>query len=609
MEATPYQSAAAVKDLSAEAATEAFYRIKSLPGADGTHGDMRDLLQQALQDVAAKLRDDPTLPGSSAAPDKADPDLLREDAAVEMPSKHCAFMGCTAENLASDEELVRHLEDHPEHRKLLSAVTRLMPASQDDAKVRLFSAYCEAIALKVRLGAPLDTYAIDRRAIMNYSKASADDQIYSLICFSCARRFPYIDSLKEKNEIKWKQPLNRGGDVKFLDMDARKCADIFGLDVYMERYGHQPGFPDMRQRMAEFDDWQLLVPYQQRPLTILCCPEDRVCSGSSPEKCCASKTLCKDCSVPICRYCDAALKDARGPQMPAEALSNDLMIFYAPTILYEKQVTMMELICASVCLTTMISFTLEKKYRGKEKRLFDQPVHMQRHTIGTRGNATSFPMPWQEILRMLQDVDQQTENAAQLDLPHSGEDLVRWVQVLLKTSGEDGIDDMKGLVHQASVRADVVVALIEELKNRGHRAYKDLDMLRVRRKAEETLPQSGIPPEIMHLIKIKNTDDSLDKVQIQKEATPVPGRCQSEAEAGRIFDALAPNAVVCERSTEDGVDVLAQRAAAFQDIGAQLEKHSQGVAKRGPRSDAKKGVKVAVSVGNAMIDQFKPWSE
>jgi hypothetical protein len=265
----------------------------------------------------------------------------------------------------------------------------------------------------------------------------------------------------------------------------------------------------------------------------------------------------------------------------------------------------MELICASVCLTTMISFTLEKKHRGSE-RLFDQPVHMQRHTIGTRGNATSFPMPWEEILRMLQDVDQ-TEDSGALDLPHSGEELVRWAQVLLKTSGDEGVDDMKGLVHQASVRADVVVSLIEEMKHRGHRAYQSLDMERVRRKARETLPHAGVPPEIMHLVKISSEDDSLDRIQIQKEATPVAGRCQNPADAARIFSTLAPNAVVCERSSEDGVDVVAQRAAAFQDIGSQLEKNDKGVAKQAPRIDAKQSSKIAVSSGNSMIDQFKPW--
>ena len=194
---------------------------------------------------------------------------------------------------------------------------------------------------------------------------------------------------------------------------------------------------------------------------------------------------------------------------------------------------------------------------------------------------------------MLEDVDRNSEEAAGVDLPHSGEELVRWVQVLLKTSGDDGADDLKGLVHQASVRAEVVVGLIEELKNRGHRAYQSIDMAKVRCKALSTLPENGVPPEIMQLLKISNADDSVDKLQIQKEATPVPGRCQSDQEAAHIFDAFAPNAVVCERSTDDGVDVVAQRAAAFQDIGAQLTKG--------------RATKVAVSAGNSMLDQFKPW--
>jgi hypothetical protein len=485
-----------------------------------------------------------------------------------------------------------------------------MAPSKDSDDVRRFSAYCEALATKVRKGAPLDTYSIDRRAMSKYNHATADDQIYMPICISCARRFPHIASLdksgrRPKNEIRWQKPMETDQDVKFFGLSARSCADIFGLDTYVERYGHMPGFPDMRQRMAEFDDWNLIVPFQQRPLTILCCPEDRRCSSDDKKNCIASKTLCKNCEVPICRDCEAALTNLEVPQMPYAALTNDLMILFAPSILYEKQVTAMELICASVCLTTMISFTLEKKHRG-EDRLFDQPVHMQRHTIGTRGNATSFPMPWQEILKMLQEVDQ-PDNPAIVDLPHSGEELVRWAQVLLKTSGEDAIDDMKGLVHQASVRADVVIALIEELQQRGHRSYQNLDMDRVRQKARETLPRNGIPPEIMHLVKSTNDDDTLDRIQIQKEATPVAGRCQSEGEAAKIFSTLAPNAVVCERSADDGVDVVAQRAAAFQDIGAQLEKNKQGVAKQSVRTSANKSAKIAVSTGNSMIDQFKPW--
>ena len=150
----------------------------------------------------------------------------------------------------------------------------------------------------------------------------------------------------------------------------------------------------------------------------------------------ATRTLCKNCEVSVCRSCEDALRQPRGVEVPYAAVATDLMVFYAPLVMYEMRGTAMELICASVCLMTMISSTLENKHRGKE-RLFDQPAHMQRHTIGTRGNATSSPMPWEKILRMLQDIDL-TENSSVVDLPHSGEELVRWAQVLLKTSGDDG---------------------------------------------------------------------------------------------------------------------------------------------------------------------------
>ena len=112
----------------------------------------------------------------------------------------------------------------------------------------------------------------------------------------------------------------------------------------------------------------------------------------------------------------------------------------------------------------MISFTLEKKYRGEQKVL-DTEVHMQRHRIGARGNATSFPLPWEQILRMLKDIDAGSEQAADVELPHVGEELGNWVQVLLKSSGADTAEDMSGLIHQARVRAEVVVELIEEMNS------------------------------------------------------------------------------------------------------------------------------------------------
>ena len=137
-------------------------------------------------------------------PLQADADALRDDAAVELNKKHCAFAGC-AETFLSGRELSEHLQTDELHRRELTMVMDRMPPSKDEQSIRLFSAYCEAIAVKVRQGAPLDTYAIDRRAIYNYNKAAGDDQVYMPMCFSCARRFPYLGCLedKDKNDISW----------------------------------------------------------------------------------------------------------------------------------------------------------------------------------------------------------------------------------------------------------------------------------------------------------------------------------------------------------------------------------------------------------------------
>jgi hypothetical protein len=98
------------------------------------------------------------------------------------------------------------------------------------------------------------------------------------------------------------------------------------------------------------------------------------------------------------------LKDKFGhATLPPAALANDMMTYYAPKILYEKRATVMEMICASVCLTSMICFSLEKKYRGK--RAFDMNVHMNNHRMGARGNVTSFPLPWQDLLQQLRDAE------------------------------------------------------------------------------------------------------------------------------------------------------------------------------------------------------------
>ena len=79
--------------------------------------------------------------------------------------------------------------------------------------------------------------------------------------------------------------------------------------------------------------------------------------------------------------------------MPPVSLANDMMIVYAPRELHELEVTVMEMVCASACLTSMICFSLELKYRRENQ--FEQLLHMERQRMGARGNVTSFPLPWE----------------------------------------------------------------------------------------------------------------------------------------------------------------------------------------------------------------------
>ena len=109
----------------------------------------------------------------------------------------------------------------------------------------------------------------------------------------------------------------------------------------------------------EFDGWHLLVTFESVPFKMLCWPEDFGCKHIEngihyPNECCDA------CEMPCCKECTQHIF-GDGPSMPPSSLANDMMIYYAPTELYTENVTVMEMLCASVCITSMICFALEQK--------------------------------------------------------------------------------------------------------------------------------------------------------------------------------------------------------------------------------------------------------
>ena len=127
--------------------------------------DKRCLLEAALVDVANTLREDPTVPADpqkSSVPWAA---AVMEDAGVVLPSKHCSFQGCSWWGEKDNELLPCLIENH---QQTLWSIVHLLPEEHGESE-KVWAAYCEAVAWQVRKGAPLASYAIDRRAMASFA--------------------------------------------------------------------------------------------------------------------------------------------------------------------------------------------------------------------------------------------------------------------------------------------------------------------------------------------------------------------------------------------------------------------------------------------------------
>ena len=557
----------------------------------GQSPDPRSQFDVIIEHLAASLRESPTLPADRGDGDRPCAEGVDDTMGVQLPQKHCAFSSCKWTGV-TDGELSEHLAiAHGQSFKLAMALLPRMYA--DDEKV--WGIYNLAISYKCRQGAPLASYSIDRRCLYNYSRALQDPDLRMLVCLVCARRFPYAKFMR-RQQIDWVKPLlsnfgSGGGCQTFLGLTKEQVEELLGIDAYLDAYGEIDENVSLRSRMEEFDDWTLDVRFSSGIVRVLCCPEDKVCSNCTVG---GPRFCCEQCRFPICRDCSGALSGGLLPQL---ALRNDLMVFYGPRELYELNVTVVEMLCASVCVTAMICFTLEAKQRY-EKPL-DEHAHMHRHRVGARGNATSFPLPWLALLQELQFSSPQDGATAGVDLPRTGDDLRDLVSIILKTCEEDSPKSMSAFIHQAVVRRHVVVMLIENAKMRGHKAYKSIDMQKVKLKANG-LPEHGVPPE---LVRVLGHDTDLDKVMVQKSATPTSGRTDVRGIPEQMSQ-FQPNGVVFEQSCEAEGDINAQRVSALRNLSGQSGPDAGNATVGGSPGNADK---FKVVTGNVLLDQFVPW--
>ena len=156
--------------------------------------DPRALWHLRVSELAVKLRENPTLPQGVKSPWRAGNFEECWRSIEALPTTHCAFAQCGWVG-ESEEALCEHLlEMHEED--LLPCVRmstsqswwrrdRSRKAGQVDREMRML-AYTAALSAKSRAQAPIACPQIDRRALLQWSHALNDSNIYTLICFFCA---------------------------------------------------------------------------------------------------------------------------------------------------------------------------------------------------------------------------------------------------------------------------------------------------------------------------------------------------------------------------------------------------------------------------------------
>ena len=94
----------------------------------------------------------------------------------------------------------------------------------------------------------------------------------------------------------------------------------------------------------------------------------------------------------------------------------------------------------------MICFSLEVKYGN----MFNTHAFMQRHRVDARGNATTFPLPWEVLLQELQKLDSLGDAQQSVELPRTGAELRYVVQLDMPREGVPDVRCPKVNLHTSN---------------------------------------------------------------------------------------------------------------------------------------------------------------
>ena len=254
---------------------------------------------------------------------------------------------------------------------------------------------------------------------------------------------------------------------------------------------------------------------------IMCCPEDHTCCRKDSD-CVARKVICDQCRVPVCGHCYTCITASK-PSMPARVLTNDNFIGYIDPWMMglgDEGITWMEKLAASRFWTTLFTVTIDAKRKySKKKHTMGDTMYEQEHRVQFKGQVFSAPLDWETIMEQLQ----RGETEAHVMLPVRGEALAARVRIIVSA----GLLSLNKLIAGATVRRNVVIALITHYHNIGHPDYQCKRMM-ADLKENTAQMTSGDHAEIPAGL--------VDLLDAEAEAQPLIGTDKAAIPAERHFD-------------------------------------------------------------------------
>ena len=298
---------------------------------------------------------------------------------------------------------------------------------------------------------PLIGPSVDRRSLTLVCRLANSDTVCALSCFACAQLHTWVSSWEKQQPTQGSNPLlhEQRADIAYhtvadtlLRLEQSNLAAFmlnFSLHKFKERFasGHEGNPLHGAEELQEgAHEWQrrLLLPQKGQAVQLLCCPEDVKRDSSCTH---GEGDICGRCQIPLCCTCFRRIRKRSGSNTIPMVLCNDNFWGYALAAIWKYNVRWVEAAIASPCWTSMMVYYVE----GDGGHLMNERLGEQLFRTAVRGSASTFHMPWEEILKNLQSNCLDKELA---QLPRPEERLKYLLRVHVKLGGVDLKKHLKG---------------------------------------------------------------------------------------------------------------------------------------------------------------------